>query len=142
MDTNIIKADPTYRNRLLFTLAMLLLMGVVFFYYMSAYFQKILTLSETDSMLAMEMMRQFLHYASITNGLVTAIFFILINSLTLRILASKQFPPPGMRVIRDTKIVTGRNALFRAGLLFTVSLLILATNAVFFILFSFIDTLA
>ncbi|MBU0992934.1 MAG: hypothetical protein KJ737_10615 [Proteobacteria bacterium] len=139
MKRDIIKADPLFRKNMLFFLALLLLAGLIFFYFSSNYFQKIMAISETDTFLAVDLMKQFIWYASLTNGLVTLIFFGIINSITIRILSSGQFPPPGMKVIRDTVVVTGKSAVVRAILLFIVSIMIVGTNFAFYLIFKSIE---
>ena len=43
-------------------------------------------------------------------------------SLGTRILRAREFPPPGLRVIRDTPVVTGARAVFRGRLLKALAL--------------------
>lgn len=44
-------------------------------------------------------------------------FAVYLWSLGGRVVRAREFPPPGLRVIRDTSIVTGERAVFRGRLL-------------------------
>jgi len=130
MSQEIVPADKDLRRKFLFVLIFSVIAILFVVPYFNDYMQQIKQISSPD--LAF---RKSMFLFKITLGLV---FLILAGlgtysaSIARKVLKSGQFPPPGMRVIRDTTLRTGAQAKMAAISLITLSC-VLVIFALFFL---------
>lgn len=134
MNQDIVPGDKSLRKRfiiffILFTIAVLLIVP-----YFNDYMEHIKQISRVNPELAfkksMFMLKLTLGIASFLL-LMTGVYFIILARRTLK---SGQYPPPGVRVIRDTRLRTGTQAK-RAAISLIVLSCILIILAFFFLYF-------
>jgi hypothetical protein len=107
----IIKASKRYRNTLFSVYIFLLCTGFLFFYFIFPFLLQKFRNLESSS------------YYNVAEITLTAflLFFIApacyLISIGRKIKHSAQFPFPGMKVLRDTKVLSGHKAIFRGKML-------------------------
>jgi hypothetical protein len=121
-----IKADPVYRRRMSIVLAMLILFGVVIIAHANSYFKEILQLAQESPEEAIMALKGYLRLFMVANLIFFLPFFIYFFSLGIRTLKSREFPPPGAKVLRDTYLLTGKLAYINGVILILFSLVVLA----------------
>ncbi len=125
MDTDLISADNALRKKFFLILVIVVLASIVLEPHLKAYMHQIDQLSKKDPELALEKTKLLLKWSmrvvfAALAGMGT--YLILLARRTLR---SGKYPPPGMRVIRDTRLRTGNQAKRAAvSLIFLASFLI------------------
>ena len=110
MNQDIVAADKEFRKRFIIFLVLIVIVFVVTILYMKSYLDQMEHLLRVNRNLAMKkvmfLLKLWLGLGSLPI-LGLAVYQIL---LARRILKSGRFPPPRMKVIRDTKIQTGAKA--------------------------------
>lgn len=121
---HIIKADKRLRKKVLTIFLVLLGFGLITIYVVQQLFQDIQALAQNSPQEALTKMGMlFLIFFALIS--VSLIFFsISIIRLSLNSFRTKQFPPPKMLVIRDTKIVYGTKARQIASLGFIIAIIL------------------
>jgi cytochrome bd-type quinol oxidase subunit 2 len=121
MDTDVIPADKALRKKVILFLIIVVLTSLVLEPHFKAYMDQLSQLSKEDPDLALEKTMLLLKWS------LRVVFVALVGMgaylilLARRTLRSDQYPPPGMRVIRDTRLRTGNQAKKAA-----ISLIVLA----------------
>ncbi len=114
MSEEIQRADPRLRIRLLIVMTIVALLGALGILGLDAYLGRLHALGPQLQPLAaekaMDAARGFLAVLIVGAGA----FSLYLASISRRVLAAGRFPPPGHRVISDTRIRRGRQAR-RAG---------------------------
>lgn len=103
-------ADVPLRRIVLAGLTLVGLVGCFLVLKLEAYFQELQRLSKTDLVAAAGKVQQLSAVVLISLGAVTVLFGIYLISLAVRVIRGERFPPPGARVINDTKILRGAAA--------------------------------
>jgi hypothetical protein len=122
MNTDVIPADKELRKKLIIFLVIVTLASIVLEPHFKAYMDQISQLSKKDPDLTLKKTMLLLKWS------MRVVFLALLGMgaylilLARRTLRSGQYPPPGMRVIRDTKLRTGNQAKRAA-----ISLIVLAS---------------
>jgi len=133
MDTGLLPADKVLRKKFILILVIVILASIVLEPHFKAYMHQIDQLSKKDPERALEKTMLVLKWS------LRIVFFSLLGVgaylilLARRTLRSGQYPPPGMRVIRDTRLRKGNQAKRAA-----TSLIVLASFlivAAFFFLY-------
>lgn len=122
MDSDFIPADKALRKKVILFLLIVILAFLVLEPHFEAYIHQIDQLSKKDPELALEKTMLLLKWSMrvVFLSLVgMGVYLILLARRTLR---SGQYPPPGVRVIRDTKLRAGNQAKRAA-----ISLIVLAS---------------
>ena len=98
-------------------------------YHVFSYLEHIRDIGQENPGLALEKILQLLHIILILMALGSISFGIYVIHIAVRVLKTEQFPPPGVRVIRDTKVRTGRRARIIAMffILFSVFIVVIGT---------------
>ncbi len=110
MDTGLLPADKVLRKKVILFLLVVILASIVLEPHFKAYMHQIDQLSEKDPERALEKTMLLLKWS------LRIVFFSLLGMgaylilLARRTLRSGQYPPPGMRVIRDTRLRTENQA--------------------------------
>ena len=110
-EIKIMKADKKYRKSLFIAYGAVAVGGVLFFAFIAPFL--------------FAELRRLLPHASFFIAEIVVVTFLLafigpayyLISIGKKIKRHAQFPYPGMKVIRDTKVISGKKALFRANLL-------------------------
>lgn len=127
MNPEIQPAEPALRTKTLAVLGMVCLLAVAGVLLLDAYFKRLQILAQHDVQLAAEKMRAVAEPLFMGVGAGAILAGLWAGVVAVRVLRSGRFPPPGMRVTRDTPVVTGRNAELRgvAGLVLGLMLIVL-----------------
>jgi hypothetical protein len=119
-------ADPTTRRKAVVLGLAVLIFGILTYLTTQRFIGEVLELSKTD---LDESVRQ-LSLAVIVVAAGTSILLVSIAAWVIRTsvltLRAERFPPPNMPVIRNTTIVTGREARMRATVGFVLSVVLVA----------------
>lgn len=115
--SDIRKADPAYRRRIALILLIVLSVSALVTFGLEHYQSRLRDWIVSDPEALPQRVKAVL--------LVFAVFLlapllalgVCFWSLGHRVLHAREFPPPGLRVIRDTAVVTGERAKFRGRLL-------------------------
>jgi hypothetical protein len=110
MIQDIVPADKEYRKRFIFFLVLIVIVFAVTILSIKSYLDQMAQLTRENPNLAAEKVMFLLKWWMGLGSLPIlglAVYQIL---LARRVLKSGQFPPPGMKVVRDTKIKTGGKA--------------------------------
>jgi hypothetical protein len=127
MEEKIIPADKTLKNRLILFFIVVAVVGVFIINYTVAYFGELKQLAGTDPAAAMNRVVQVINILLPLFALSVAATGLYCIVMAVRIIKSGQCPPPGTRVIRDTRIITGERALNRARamIIFSIAIILL-----------------
>ncbi len=132
MDQDMVRADKSLRRKLILFLILFTIVVIVIEPTLNRYIEQIKETSKKDPELAF---KKSMVALKVSLGLVsflllmTGVYFI---TLARRTFKSGQYPPPGMRVIRDTRLRTGTQAK-RAGISLIALSCILIIFACFFL---------
>jgi hypothetical protein len=131
MDRDIVPADKELRKKFIIFIVSVTILAIVIEPYIKGYLEQIKQLSPKDPELAF---KKSMFILKVALGLLSLLLlsmgvcFILLARKTLR---SGQYPPPGMKVIRETRLRTGTQAR-RAGIFLIVLSCILILFGFFF----------
>jgi len=127
MNSEIQPADTALRTKVLATMGVVCLLAVAGVLLLDAYFERLQILAQHDIQLAALKLRAVAEplVMAVGAGAVLAGLWAMVGAV--RILRSGRFPPPGMKVIHQTRIVTGRPATLRGvvGLVLGLTLIFL-----------------
>jgi hypothetical protein len=143
MPDEFVRADKDLRRWLIFALVTLAVVGLLTLKLTQDYLRGLELLSRDDPRQAIDRLIEFIYFVGIAfaaGALATSAYLAWTG---LRVLSEQQFPPPGMWVIRDTRIVRGERARVRGYLLCAGALIALAAGVpVFMIGNEIVSTLA
>ena len=126
MNQDIIPADKEFRKRFIIFLVLIVIVFVISILSMKSYLDQMAQLTRGNPDLAvkkvMVLLKWWLGLGSLPI-LGLAVYQIL---LARRVLKSGQFPPPGMKVVRDTRMRTGGKAKKAAITLIVLSSVVMA----------------
>ena len=136
MNQDVVPTDKELRKKIIIFIVLVTIVVIVTEPYIKGYLDQIEQLSQKDPQLAfkksMFILKVALGFVSLLL-LSMGVYFVLLARKTLR---SGQYPPPGMRVIRDTRLRTGAQAK-RVAISFIALSSILILIAFFFFYFPF-----
>ena len=105
-----VHADPRARKRVIFIILTIVLGGSAYLYWFTGFLQDMERLSETEWEAAFGKLWPLLLVTTASLlGLSTALASIL-TYLAVRVYRTAQYPPPGIRMLWDTPLRTGREA--------------------------------
>jgi hypothetical protein len=137
----IISADTAYRRKVLLGLLLIFLGCAACLYALHGALHEMERLAGTEPEAALEDIRSLVTAVSVANAFLSAVFCAWFGWLAYRTYTSGQYPPPGTRVLRDTKLRTGRGARMIAVQQVAVALVILSTNGIMWYLHRIVDSL-
>lgn len=129
-DPAIQPADLGLRRKVLGALALVALVGCYGVVRLEAYFQKVQLLAKSDLVQAAEKAQRVSDVLFLVLAVGMVVFGGYLLRLSLRVLKTRRFPPPGTRVISDTKVLQGKVARIYGGTLLVLSLAILVAAVV------------
>lgn len=130
LDTTIVPADRAYRRRVFGAFLCLAILAAASLWALHGAFLALESLAEADPAAAVERLRALVNLISLGNAAVSAALCIWFFALAHRTLRSGQYPPPGLRVLRDTRLRTGPQSRVMAFRLVAFALIILSGNGV------------
>ena len=117
MDKDIIRADKKYRNKALGLFFLLGLLGILLIIWgLPSGMEYLKRLDPKTAFLIIDLVLVFIMLSMVPIGL-----FLL--NLSRKIMKHECFPPPGMKVIKDTPIEKGKKAKVKGQILLFISLL-------------------
>ena len=119
MNPKIIQADRSYRRKTLIILFLIVIAGLLMFQWLVPWADQ--KVHRVDPQMGLVMVRCTL-----------IVLFIAIASLAVylavfgrKVLQHGCFPPPGIKVIRDTRLLEGKSAIIRGQIIILLSVLLL-----------------
>jgi Sec-independent protein secretion pathway component TatC len=110
MEPDVIPADKALRKKAIIIVAATTIAGVLVFYLVNSYMDSLYALFCTDPKLARIKARALVLWSLRIVGFSVAVFGGYLIHMGIKILRIGQYPWPGMRVIRDTRVLRGRLA--------------------------------
>jgi uncharacterized protein YpmB len=126
MNQDIVRADKEFRKRFIIFLVIIVIVFVATILSMKSYLDQIAQLTRENPDLAAKKVIFLLKWWMGLGSLPILGLGVYQILLARRVLKSGQFPPPGMKVVRDTKIKTGGRAKKVAISLIVLSSVIIA----------------
>jgi hypothetical protein len=126
MNQDIVPADKEFRKRFIIFLGLIAIVFVVAILSMKNYLDQIAEQTRGNPDLAVEKVVVLLKWWLGLGSLPILGFGLYQILLARKVLKTGQFPPPGMKVVRDTKIRTGNKAKKAAISLIVLSSIIIA----------------
>jgi len=139
MGNIIIKADNKTRIIYLILILILVLLAIALYIYWQSYYSRLTILAEQHPDEALMKVVGLIKIFILINPIIILGFMIYFISLGTKTYKSNQFPPPGVKVIRDIRLRKGHKAkryaiglwLFAAALLiFAIVLTVLLNNVI------------
>ena len=138
----LIKADKRLRVVVILLIGIVLAAAVFSVNLLSKYMMKVQSEADVDPELAIMKMVNILKAVVYINPIIFLLVFIYFVFLGTRTFRSQQYPPPGVKVIRDTYLVEGKKAkTFGIALWVLASILIIFALIFSFMMNNFIQTL-
>ena len=124
--SQIIPADPNARAFTLGISLTILFLGALALWWLKGYEKQLVDLAEVDRPAAIAKTLQLVDIVVVAGGIGLVAAGIWFGALGHRTVKSGRFPPPGMRVIRDTSVRTGARAHVTATVIFLIAALLVA----------------
>ena len=142
MDEKIVKADRNTKIYYLIVIIILIVAAFFLYRYWQGYYEKLTILAENHPEQALMKVADLIRIVIYINPIVMAGFMIYFIVLGIKTYRSEQFPPPGVKVVRDTKLTEGSKAKkYALGLWFVVLILIVFTILITILLNNFLQTI-
>lgn len=123
-------ADPKLRRQVLGGLTLFVMLASFAVVRLDAYLVGLQALAKNDISAAAEKIQHLSAWLLAGLGVVTVLFGLYLVSIALRVLTSQRYPPPGMRMINDTKVLRGRNAKVYGSVALCLALAILVAGVI------------
>ena len=117
-DDDIIFADVPMRKKVLALLLIIVFVGALGIYFLQIHLQTILNRGDVSNAL------RYLKRISISIFLPMLPLCLFLLHLSRKTFLTQQYPPPGSKVLRDTKISRGKDAILRAKILAALAILL------------------
>jgi len=127
------------RKKVLLALLLLGLVSAAGLLALRASLQGLMAVADTDPDAALSQLRTVLHVFTAATAVASVFLAAWFTSLAGKTLRSGRYPPPGVRVLRDTGLRTGAAARRMAIGLILAALVVLATNLVTGYLYRILD---
>lgn len=138
----IVKADNRLRIIGLILIILILLACFVTYNLFQKYYKQVQIVAESNPELAIVKMASILKAIVYINPIIFFLFFLYFITMGTKTYRSQQYPPPGVKVIRDTYIVEGKKAkIYGIGLWVVAFILVLFAIVFFLLMNNFINTL-
>jgi hypothetical protein len=107
------KADPVVRRRMVFIVAFAAVVGALLIFLLERYRVPLRDWILADPELSARRLRMTIMLLAALLLAPLIGFAVYLWSLGGRVLRAREFPPPGLRVARDTRVITGESAVSR-----------------------------
>ncbi len=124
----IVKTDSNFRKKILLITLLLVVAGIVFIFYFQNYLTGLKLLAEEYPELALQRIIYSMKIIIFMLMIIFAgagIYFLRLGILTIK---TSQFPPPGIKVIKDTRLIEGKNAVRKGVIIIILSLLFIISG--------------
>mgnify|MGYP006301148669 CR=1 FL=1 len=138
----ILEADPAYRRKMVLALILLAVLGGAALILTKSVLDGIEALAAVDPDAAIQKIKGLIVGIIAVNAVLSSVFGLYFVVLAVRVFRSGQFPPPGMKVIRDTLLRTGNKARMAGVILSGAAVLVLSTNLIVIYLYILVDNLS
>ncbi|MFC1887788.1 hypothetical protein ACFLYK_03165, partial [Candidatus Cloacimonadota bacterium] len=116
--------------------------ALLLYRYWQDYYSDLTDLAESHPEQALTKLVNLVKAIVYINPLITAVFMIYLIVVGAKTYRSEQFPPPGVKVIRDTKLTEGDNAKkYAVGLWFIAAALMVFAIVITILLNNFLRTI-
>jgi hypothetical protein len=110
MTTPLLLADKTLRAKTLRWSALLVALGLIGIWSLVVYLEELTALQATDPQLTAERYSRLLFVLGLANALIAVGAGGILGLGFYRALKAERFPPPGIRLMWDTRLRTGKDA--------------------------------
>ena len=124
----IVKTDKEFRKKILLITLLLVVAGIVFIFYFQNYLTELRSLAEENPELTLQKIISSMKIIIFSLMIIFAgagIYFLRLGILTIK---SSQFPPPGIKVIKDTRLIEGKNAVRKGIIIIILSMLFIISG--------------
>lgn len=136
-----IQADKKLRKQVIIGILLFIPVGGFLIHLILTYFEECMLLMGTDTELGISRLRSLLTILAIVNGFISLAFAIYFISLAMKIHQSGCYPPKGMRVIKDARVLTGKEAKAMAVFHIFIAILALSSNILIGYIYVILDKL-
>ena len=105
--SEIIPVDKQFRRKMILFVVLFAITILMASFLIMSYVERIKVLSGQDPMLAVQKFVELVKMVLITNATILTLFALYVFFVILKSLKSGKFPPPGTKVIRETKVQKG-----------------------------------
>ena len=137
MEKQFLQPDKQYKTKTIILLILCMIAGLAVAGYFHFYLQDIKELAKYDYEQALAKMLFLFKLIMISMAFTFTSFGIYIIRISIKTIISKQFPPPGMKVIKKTELLTGKSAKTRGliGVVLAIAIIITGISfpAVFYV---------
>jgi hypothetical protein len=142
MVEKIIRADKKTKVFYLILIVILIAAALLIYGIWQNYYGELNQLAENHPDQALMKIMNLVKVIIIINPVITAFFMIYFIVLGTKTYRSRQFPPPGIKVIRDTRLTEGEKARkYAMGLWFIAAILFIFAISITVLLSNFIKTI-
>ncbi|MBL7149332.1 MAG: hypothetical protein ISS80_04590 [Candidatus Cloacimonetes bacterium] len=124
----IVKTDKDFRKKVLLITLLLVMAGIIFIFYFQNYLTGLRSLAEEYPELALQRIINSMIIIIFSLMIIFAgagIYFLRLGILTIK---TSQFPPPGIKVIKDTRLIEGKNAVRKGIIIIILSMLFIISG--------------
>jgi len=124
----IVKTNKDFRKKFFLITLLLVMAGIIFIFYFQNYLTGLKLLAENYPELALQKIISSLKVIIFSLMILFAgagIYFLRLGILTIK---TSQFPPPGIKVIKDTRLIEGKNAIRKGILIIILSMLFIISG--------------
>lgn len=124
----IVKADKSFRKRILLITFLLIMTGIIFVLYFQNYLAGLRLLTEEYPELALQRIissMKIIIFMLMFIFVGAGIYFLRLGILTIK---TSQFPPPDIKVIKDTRLIEGKNAVRKGIIIIIFSMLFIISG--------------
>ena len=124
----IVKTDKDLRKKILLITLLLVVAGVIFIFYFQNYLTGLKLLAKEYPELALQRIIYSMKIIIFMLMIIFAgagIYFLRLGILTIK---TSQFPPPGIKVIKDTRLIEGKNAVRKGVIIIILSMLFIISG--------------
>ena len=118
MNSKIVQTDKTYRRKILVILFLIVLAGLALFQWLVPWANETVHRIDPQKGLTLVRCALIVMFLAIIFSAVYLAFF------GRNVLKHRSFPPPGVKVLRDTRLVEGDSAIIRGQIIVLLSLLL------------------
>ena len=123
-----VKTDRNFRKKILLISLLLVVAGIIFVLYFQNYLAGLRLLTEEYPELALQRLissMKIIIFMLMFIFVGAGIYFLRLGILTIK---TSQFPPPGIKVIKDTRLIEGKNAVRKGIIIIIFSMLFIISG--------------
>jgi len=141
MAETMIKADKKLRTRFLIGLLAMACLCAALLLYLPGELREIRALAVSDQEKAAERIYWLTSVLGLANLVISGAIGAYLLSLAAKVRRAAQYPPPGVRLVKDVKIVSGKKAITWSRVLTATALVLFSTNIVFWYMLIILENL-